>query len=511
MHKYCLRWSEPRSFKRTEIITIFVSHGLKQMRRNQPLPARRIDPRWVKVGSSVPEAVAAADSTKISYFSQRRRESASKTKVPSGVPNAAPTMASRVQTPELPSSKFNIQGRNMQGRLPSAKVEEKQELSGDGRARTASGDREDLKQRPVVNSGSANGAGNNRSQTPSEVFFSNQSEKTDIAAAYCDDRSSGSDRLNLDRRGLTTIPLLEGESDLRLLNLENNLLRNITNLHCLPNLIFLDIYNNQLQQISGLEGAPHLRVLMLGKNQIKKIEKLELVPKLDVLDLHCNLISRIEGLSNLKDLRVLNLAGNNITEVDRMDGLSSLTELNLRRNQVATVQNVSGLTSLSRFFLSKNQINSFDSIQTIFSIKTLAELSLDGNPVASNRYYRQYLLEQIKQLRHLDLKKISEEERRMSAREMSSLSIEPAHAGFHTRSQAVPASMLGNNLTGAPKTDRPSAAGNREISTQADTVPQTNNLNGMNFVTRPTTAPMSSSSAAVRLPLTIRKLSATAM
>ena len=106
--------------------------------------------------------------------------------------------------------------------------------------------------------------------------------------------------------------------------------------------------------------------------------------------------------------------------MDRLDGLGSLTELNLRRNQVSSVKNVSGLTSLCRFFLSKNQISSFDSIQTIFTMKSLAELSLDGNPVASNRYYRQYLLEQIKQLRHLDLKKISEEERRISARELQS-------------------------------------------------------------------------------------------
>jgi Leucine-rich repeat (LRR) protein len=112
---------------------------------------------------------------------------------------------------------------------------------------------------------------------------------------------------------------------------------------------------------------------------------------------------------------VLNLAANQITEIKGgLDGLSSLTELNLRRNRIKSVSNLGHLKKLQKFFLSNNEIKSFDVIRSVFTIKSLSELSLDGNPVAANRHYRQYLLEQIKQLRNLDLRKVSPIERKES-------------------------------------------------------------------------------------------------
>lgn len=60
-------------------------------------------------------------------------------------------------------------------------------------------------------------------------------------------KASNPERLNLDRRNLPVIPLLEGEQVLRLLNLQNNAIRKIENLFGLPNLIFLDLYNNRIE------------------------------------------------------------------------------------------------------------------------------------------------------------------------------------------------------------------------------------------------------------------------
>lgn len=60
-------------------------------------------------------------------------------------------------------------------------------------------------------------------------------------------KTSNPERLNLDRRNLPVIPLLEGEQVLRLLNLQNNAIRQIENLFGLPNLIFLDLYNNRIE------------------------------------------------------------------------------------------------------------------------------------------------------------------------------------------------------------------------------------------------------------------------
>ena len=58
------------------------------------------------------------------------------------------------------------------------------------------------------------------------------------------ERNANPERLNLDKRELTHLPLLEGEEKLRLLNLQHNHISKIENLVSLPNLIFLDLYNN---------------------------------------------------------------------------------------------------------------------------------------------------------------------------------------------------------------------------------------------------------------------------
>mgnify|MGYP003329260361 CR=1 FL=1 len=52
------------------------------------------------------------------------------------------------------------------------------------------------------------------------------------------ERNANPDRLNLDKRDLTHMPLLEGEERLRLLNLQHNHVSKIENLVSLPALIF---------------------------------------------------------------------------------------------------------------------------------------------------------------------------------------------------------------------------------------------------------------------------------
>ena len=88
------------------------------------------------------------------------------------------------------------------------------------------------------------------------------------------ERNANPDRLNLDKRDLTHMPLLEGEERLRLLNLQHNHVSKIENLVSLPALIFLDLYNNSIKEISHLHTVPTLRVLMLGKNYIERIRNL---------------------------------------------------------------------------------------------------------------------------------------------------------------------------------------------------------------------------------------------
>ncbi|XP_052279636.1 leucine-rich repeat-containing protein 49-like isoform X4 [Dreissena polymorpha] len=277
------------------------------------------------------------------------------------------------------------------------------------------------------------------------VIFAESPSAPGIPVVYRtpDERASNPDRLNLDRRKLTVCPILEGEEQLRLLNYQHNVIQKIQHLGSLKRLIFLDLYDNQIEEISGLGSLRSLRVLMLGKNKLQKIENLESLVKLDVLDLHGNQIGSIENLSHLAELRVLNLAGNLITHVSGLAGMDSLAELNLRRNKIKTVTEVDRLPSLQRLFLSYNEISSFEDIACLGDSTSLSEISLDGNPLTQEQYYKQIVLRHMQQLKQLDMKRVTEEERRIALvmarkeeekkKEMNKLSV-----------------MKGNFSTGAP-------------------------------------------------------------
>ena len=254
----------------------------------------------------------------------------------------------------------------------------------------------------------------NGAPAPSSVTGGNTAEDPPVISRTAAERMASTERLNLDRRGLQACPLLQGEERLRLLNYQNNSIKTIANLHTLPYLIFLDLYNNQISQISGLEQVPSLRVLMLGKNHVERIEKLDALSKLDVLDLHCNQLRSIEGLSHLSELRVLNLAGNRIERINSngLSGLSALAELNLRRNCLACISGVETLPALQRLFLSYNNIVAMNSVSSLNTMPSLLELALDGNPLALEPSYRASILELSKTIRHLDLRRVTDEERR---------------------------------------------------------------------------------------------------
>lgn len=174
------------------------------------------------------------------------------------------------------------------------------------------------------------------------------------------EKEKNPDRISLDRRGLTVLPIIQGESRLRLLSLQHNLISSLETLRRqnFPFLVFLDVYDNQLERICCLDVLLNLRVLLLGKNRIKKIEGLDNLSKIEVLDLHGNQILQVGGLGGLSGLKVLNLAGNQIRNVGVVDlhGLKSLEELNLRRNRIRKLLAFGETPSLQKLFLSNNEL-----------------------------------------------------------------------------------------------------------------------------------------------------------
>ncbi|KAM8998245.1 leucine-rich repeat-containing protein 49 isoform 3-T3 [Ara ararauna] len=175
------------------------------------------------------------------------------------------------------------------------------------------------------------------------------------------------DRLTLERQNLTVCPVIDGEDHLRLLNFQHNFITRIQNISNLQHLVFLDLYDNQIEEISGVSTLRSLRVLLLGKNRIKKISNLDNLKNLDVLDLH----------GNQKD--------------------------------------VDALPCLQRLFLSFNNISSFEDILCLAESSSLSDITLDGNPIAQETWYKHTVLHHMMQLRQLDMKRITEEERRMAS------------------------------------------------------------------------------------------------
>ncbi|XP_076012093.1 leucine-rich repeat-containing protein 49 [Genypterus blacodes] len=230
----------------------------------------------------------------------------------------------------------------------------------------------------------------------------------------CDGSASSLERMDLDRHSLGECPQLGIMDELRFLNLQHNLIIRIQHLSHLQYLVFLDLYDNHISEMTGIEALTSLRFLILGKNRIRKICSLENLSKLNVLDLHENQISCIENMSHLNRLRVVNLAGNKLSIVENLKGLDSLTELNLRYNCISVVTEVDRLPCLQRLFLSCNSIASFHQLACLGESRTLSELTLDGNPVALETWYKQAVLRCVLHLRQLDMKRITDEERRMA-------------------------------------------------------------------------------------------------
>nr|CAH7759362.1 unnamed protein product [Callosobruchus chinensis] len=224
------------------------------------------------------------------------------------------------------------------------------------------------------------------------------------------------DRMSLDRKGLTMIPIIDGEPRLRLLSLQHNLINSLEMLskQSFPSLVFLDIYDNQLEQMQSLEKLENLRVLLMGKNRIKKIEGLEHMKKIEVLDLHGNQISQVGGLSALIELKVLNLAGNQIKIIGSRDleGLHSLLELNLRRNRLKKLIGFDQVPNLSKLFLSNNDLQSIEDVSSLARSPNIREISIDNNPVSLGGDCVSFLVSYLSHLVKLNSMQITEQVRK---------------------------------------------------------------------------------------------------
>ena len=67
----------------------------------------------------------------------------------------------------------------------------------------------------------------------------------------------------------------------------------------------------------------------------------------------------------------------------------------------------SGITLLTTFLTNQIVVFSFEDISSLSDSASLSEISLDGNPITQEQYYKQIVLRHMQQLKQLDMKRVT--------------------------------------------------------------------------------------------------------
>uniref|UniRef100_A0A2K6FNC7 Leucine rich repeat containing 49 n=1 Tax=Propithecus coquereli TaxID=379532 RepID=A0A2K6FNC7_PROCO len=129
---------------------------------------------------------------------------------------------------------------------------------------------------------------------------------------------------------------------------------------------------------------------------------------------HINLVSSsmpsfpiLQRSSEEKILYSDRLTLERIKKISNLENLKSLDVLDLHGNQ----RDVDNLPCLQRLFLSFNNISSFDNVSCLSDSTSLSDITFDGNPIAQESWYKHTVLQNMMQLRQLDMKRITEKKR----------------------------------------------------------------------------------------------------
>ena len=161
---------------------------------------------------------------------------------------------------------------------------------------------------------------------------------------------------------------------------------------------------------------PALRALHLRSNGVSSVASLGLTvakKTLRVLHLQENDISRLDGLAGLRSLEELALDRNRVKSVEpgTFDGLVNLRELRMEENGLKSLSNFEPLVRLRALHLSCNRVAEVSEVEKLGALAELRELTLASNPVTRKQVYRPMALRHCENLRALDGKEVTDEER----------------------------------------------------------------------------------------------------
>ena len=202
--------------------------------------------------------------------------------------------------------------------------------------------------------------------------------------------------LNLSNNKLSDLPdSMKNLSALRNLDIRRNGFKTLPEVVLSLSLRSLNASGNELTTIPLLEGLDDLRVLDVSSNALRDVEIfLPLQNELRTLNLSSNLIKEISGfLPCLGSLERLNLSNNVITEIPHsIDKLEAIEEMDFSSNQIAKVDSSFFDLEVEIVDLSANSLRELN----LYSLESLEELTLDENDfkqLSIEDYFAPYLRE----------------------------------------------------------------------------------------------------------------------
>ena len=209
-------------------------------------------------------------------------------------------------------------------------------------------------------------------------------ESVDLLRQFLSKNSDGRLKLDLSRRGLTSIP--EGLpllTEVEVLKLSHNPLKTLPqSLDSLVHLKQLELWHCGLTEAASLvlTQLPSLEELDLSGNEIntllQDLNNLKLLKKLDLRD--CGIRELWPGIGELTSLEELNLSGNEIKTLSQdLSNLKLLKKLGLCGCGIRELgPGIGGLTSLEELNLSGNEIKTLS--QDLSNLKLLKKLGLSN-------------------------------------------------------------------------------------------------------------------------------------
>ena len=141
--------------------------------------------------------------------------------------------------------------------------------------------------------------------------------------------------LSLSRKNLTDISMLQGFTELKILNLSDNEITDLRPLMEMSKLEKLNINNNAVSDLRPLIGLPNLVKLEAEYNRISETTSAGSVEQLTDLDLRGNPLKDFSGLGRLGQLKTLDLRETSITDADLAElySLRNILSIDLRDNK----------------------------------------------------------------------------------------------------------------------------------------------------------------------------------